>query len=80
MFAFAHLYNVQRGTPAGAWSADWKLKTGDGLHLRLTVASADGAEVNLCDGSSPAGGALRDEVDHAPQPGRRPGARPRCSA
>lgn len=56
MFAFAHLYNVQRGMPAGPWSADWKLKTGDRLHVRLTVAGADGAEVNVCDGRSPAGG------------------------
>ncbi|MCX7425934.1 MAG: hypothetical protein NTW96_09995 [Planctomycetia bacterium] len=56
MFAFAHLYNVQRGKPSAPWSADWKLKTGDGLRLRLTTASADGAEVNVCDGRSPAGG------------------------
>jgi hypothetical protein len=56
LFAFPHLYNVQRGQAAGAWSADWKLKTGGGLHLRLTVPSAAGAEVNVCDGRSPAGG------------------------
>ena len=56
MFAFPHLYNVQRGRPKGPWWADWKLKTGDGLHLRLTIPSADGAEVNICDGRSPAGG------------------------
>ena len=56
MFAFPHLYNVQRGKAEGAWWADWKLNTGDGLHLRLTVPSADGAEVNVCDGRSPAGG------------------------
>ena len=56
MFAFPHLYNVQRGKSSAPWSADWKLKTGDGLHLRLTVASADGAEANICDGRSPAGG------------------------
>jgi hypothetical protein len=56
MFAFPHLYNVQRGKPSEPWSADWKLKTGDGLHVRLTVASADGAEANICDGRSPAGG------------------------
>lgn len=62
MFPFVHLYNVERGTPSpagggeGVWSADWKLKTGDGLHLRLTVPSAEGTEVNICDGTSPAGG------------------------
>jgi hypothetical protein len=50
------LYNVQRGKADGVWSADWKLKTGDGLHLRLTVPTAGGAEVNICDGRSPAGG------------------------
>ncbi|NLY01417.1 MAG: hypothetical protein GXY83_35445 [Rhodopirellula sp.] len=56
MFAFAHLYNVQRAQPSGPWWADWKLKTGEGLHLRLTIPIADGAEVNICDGRSPAGG------------------------
>jgi len=67
MFAFAHLYNVQRAKHAGPWSAEWKLSTragqngkkpgrDDGLRLRLTVASADDAEVNICDGRSPAGG------------------------
>ena len=56
MFAFAHMYNVQRGQHAGPWSVDWKLKTGDGLHLRLTVPCADGVQANLCDGRSPAGG------------------------
>ena len=56
MFAFPHLYNVHRGKSSAPWSADWKLKTGDGLHVRLTVASADGVEANICDGRSPAGG------------------------
>jgi hypothetical protein len=56
MFAFTHLYNVQRGKSSGPWWADWKLNSGNGLHLRLTVADADGAEVNICDGRSPAGG------------------------
>ncbi len=66
MFGFAHLYNVARGTPpfppagrgetSGVWSADWALKDADGLHLRLTVPSAEGAEVVICDGKSPAGG------------------------
>ncbi len=56
MFGFAHLDNVERGKPSGPWWADWKLKTGEGLHVRLTVPSADGAEVNVCDGRSPAGG------------------------
>ncbi|HID76449.1 MAG TPA: hypothetical protein EYP56_10680 [Planctomycetaceae bacterium] len=56
MFPFAHLYHVRRGTPAGPWWADWNLKTGHGLHLRLTVVDADGSEVNICDGRAPAGG------------------------
>ncbi|MCX7827086.1 MAG: hypothetical protein N2689_16270, partial [Verrucomicrobiae bacterium] len=56
MFPFAHLYNVQRGKSERVWFADWKLKSGDGLHLRLTVPSAEGVEVNICDGTSPAGG------------------------
>lgn len=56
LFPFAHLYNVERGPAQGAWWADWRLKNGDGLHLRLTIPSAEGMEVNLCDGTSPAGG------------------------
>jgi hypothetical protein len=56
MFAFPHLYNVERGRAEGVWSADWLLKTGDGLHLRVTIPQAPGVEVNLCDGRSPAGG------------------------
>lgn len=59
-FPFAHLYNVERSQPLplrpSVWWADWKLKTGEGLHLRLTVARAEGMEVNICDGTSPAGG------------------------
>ena len=55
-FAFPHLYHVEKGESEGVWSADWRLKTGDGLHLRLTVASAEGMEVNVCDGKPPAGG------------------------
>src|SRR5262249_23326389 len=45
MFGFAHLYNVERGRSDGGWSADWALKNADGLHLRLTVPEAKGAEV-----------------------------------
>lgn len=56
MFGFAHLYDVERGPSDGGWSADWALKNADGLHLRLTVPEAKGAEVVLCDGRSPAGG------------------------
>ncbi|HID22598.1 MAG TPA: hypothetical protein EYP14_09375 [Planctomycetaceae bacterium] len=56
MFPFAHLYNVQRGRATGPWTADWKLKSGDGLHVRLTIVDGSGSEVNLCDGRSPAGG------------------------
>ncbi len=56
MFPFPHLYNVEKGQTEGVWSADWKLKTGGGIHLRLTVVSAEGTEVNICDGTSPAGG------------------------
>jgi oligo-alginate lyase len=56
LFAFPHLYNVQRGRADGVWSADWKFKTGDGIHLRMTIATTPAAEVNICDGRSPAGG------------------------
>jgi hypothetical protein len=67
MFAFAHLYNVQRGTPQGAgapaavWSADWALKSGEGLHLRVTgigdsATEPPAPELIVCDGKSPAGG------------------------
>jgi len=54
---------VERGESASPWSADWKLKTGDGLHMRLTVLQAAGAgadpapaSVNITDGTAPAGG------------------------
>jgi prepilin-type N-terminal cleavage/methylation domain-containing protein len=30
--------------------------TGDGLHFKLTVPQSEGMEVNICDGTSPAGG------------------------
>ena len=56
MFGFAHLYNVERGKSEGVWSADWALKDADGLHLRLTIPQAEGTEVAICDGTSPAGG------------------------
>jgi len=56
MFGFAHLYNVQHGASDGGWSADWKLKSGNGLHLRLTIPESPGAKVAICDGTSPAGG------------------------
>ena len=61
-FAFPHLYNVQKGEATGPWSIDWKLKTEDDLHMRLTVVNATGGEgsppveVNITDGTSPAGG------------------------
>jgi hypothetical protein len=54
--AFAHLYNVQQAPVQGPWWADWKLKTGDGLHFRLNVVNSEGVEANVCDGTSPAGG------------------------
>lgn len=56
MFGFAHLYNVQRGASDGGWSADWKLQSGNGLHLRLTIPQSPGTKVAICDGTSPAGG------------------------
>ncbi len=57
MFPFAHLYNVEKGkTPADGWQADWKLKNGAGMRLRLTLLGGEGTETNLCDGTSPAGG------------------------
>ena len=56
MFAFPHLYNVERASaPSEPWSADWALKNAGGMHFRLTVAEADGAEAIVCDGKSPAG-------------------------
>lgn len=55
-FAFAHLYDVERDSaPAGPWSADWALKNADGLHFRTTVTSAEGCEVVISNGKSPAG-------------------------
>ncbi len=56
MFAFAHLYNVERGRTAGPWWADWALKDADGLHFRVTVPDTGGAETIISDGTSPAGG------------------------
>ena len=55
-YGFPHLYNVQRAKPPAVWSADWALKSSKGMHMRLTVPQADGAEVIVCDGKSPAGG------------------------
>ncbi|MEI6500326.1 MAG: hypothetical protein WCP21_04780, partial [Armatimonadota bacterium] len=55
-FPFPWLYNVQKAPTQGPWSADWALKSGKGLHFRLTVPQSEGMEVNLCDGKSPAGG------------------------
>ncbi len=55
-FPFPWLYNVQKAPSQGVWTADWKLKTGNGLHFKLTFPQAEGMEVNLCDGKSPAGG------------------------
>jgi hypothetical protein len=55
MFGFPHLYDVSRGNPQGAWSADWALKGSEGLHFRLTVADSGGSQAIICDGKSPAG-------------------------
>ena len=61
-FVFPHLYNVERGLAKQPWWIDWKLKTEEDLHLRLTVVQATGGEgrepveVNITDGTSPAGG------------------------
>lgn len=55
-FGFAHLYNVERGRHERPWHADWAIKNGEGLHLRLHVAAAEGMDVAVCDGTSPAGG------------------------
>jgi hypothetical protein len=59
-FVFPHLYNVQRGAAEKPWSIDWKFTTDDDVHLRLTVVKAvgngDPLEVNIADGTSPAGG------------------------
>ncbi|MBM3474008.1 MAG: hypothetical protein FJX75_12125, partial [Armatimonadetes bacterium] len=60
-FVFAHLYNVEKGFAEQPWSASWKLKTGEGLGLRLNVLQAAGAdgspvEVNITDGKAASGG------------------------
>ncbi len=61
-FVFPHLYNVERGVAEKPWSIDWKLKSDAKAHLRLTVVDAAGGtgggpvEVNIADGTSPAGG------------------------
>lgn len=55
-FVFPHLYNVEKAPSQGLWTADWRLKTGEGLHFRLTVPQSEGMEVNITDGKSPAGG------------------------
>lgn len=55
-FVFPHLYNVEKGNSDGGWSANWKLASGDGLQFRLNMVSAPGMEVNVTDGTSPAGG------------------------
>jgi hypothetical protein len=55
-FAFPHLYNVEKAKSDGGWSANWKLKTGEGLQFRLNMVSSPGMEVNVADGTSPAGG------------------------
>jgi hypothetical protein len=62
-FVFPHLYNVERGKGEGPWWGDWALKTGEGLHTRLTVLEArdggrDGApiQVNITDGRAASGG------------------------
>lgn len=54
--AFAHLYNVQKSPTPGPWWADWKLKSDETMHFRLNVVGSPGMELNLCDGTSPAGG------------------------
>lgn len=72
LFAFPHLYNVERATPDGVWNADWALKNADGLHFRLTVADTSGAEVILCDGKSPAGASpyeMKWVLQHKATPG-----------
>ncbi|MGQ9731002.1 MAG: hypothetical protein ACUVX8_06970 [Candidatus Zipacnadales bacterium] len=60
-FVFPHLYNVEKGRAQGPWSADWKLATGEGLHVRLwclqaTDAEGAPAEVNITDGKAASGG------------------------
>lgn len=60
-FVFPHLYNVEKGRAESPWFADWKLKTGEGLGVRLTVlqaVAADGSpiEVNITDGKAASGG------------------------
>ena len=56
LFGLAHFYNVQRGEHSGPWSADWRIKGGASPHLRLHMVDAQGMEVAVADGKSPAGG------------------------
>ncbi len=56
LFGLAHLYSVERASPTGVWSADWALQDAAGLHFRMTVPQAEGLEVIITDGTSPAGG------------------------
>ncbi len=55
MWIFPHLYNVERATPTGPWSADWQLKNSEGLHFRMTIPQANTAEVLITDGKRDAG-------------------------
>lgn len=59
-FVFPHLYNVERGRTEHPWWIDWKFRGNDDIHLRLTVVDAVGGnkplQVNIADGTSPAGG------------------------
>jgi len=60
-FVFPFLYNVDKGATGDPWWANWKLKTGDGLQVRLHMvkaANGDGSpvEVNITDGKAASGG------------------------
>jgi hypothetical protein len=53
MRSLAYLYNVVRANVKGRWSADWKLKDADGIHLRMEMLSPESAEVISADGRPP---------------------------
>jgi len=55
MWIFPHLYNVERATPSGLWSADWELKNSNGLHFRMTIPQANTDQVIITDGKRDGG-------------------------
>ena len=53
---FKILHNVQTATTGNSpWTADWSINNSNGLKVRLTGVSSDGAQLNLCDAKEPLG-------------------------